>query len=226
MPVSTKPTELAQALRVERRIFALWHREEPPSRTVVEKFSRKLGRYPQDRQQRLLQRLGFETQAVAGSWAMPDPLQDSEGADVYLRQALGNVHDVVVFYSDLLGSDDDPVGRRTGRELEFFCDPLMHQQLRFWFGRVHDIDTAIGQIGRCALNAIPWTFLPGGAAKFTLKDPDGALDSEVAVSIQALLGEAQAAASAAPAAPPAAATQPQPPAGGWLQRLWPFGHRP
>ena len=234
MPVSTKPTDLAREMAAGRQIYALWHREEAPARQVVEKFALKLARYPRDRQQRPLVKLGFESQNQAGTLAMPDPQQDSDGADAYLRQALSKVEDVVVFYSDLLGNDGDPVGRRTGRELEFFCDPLMLPALRFWFGRVHDIDTTYGQIGRCALNAIPWTYLPGGTARFSLRDPDGAMDSEVGQSVSALLsgappaGGGAATEGAAQAASPSAraadeASVPPAPARGWLQRLWPFG---
>lgn len=227
MPQALRPTEMSRQLEQseKRRVYALWHRNEPPARVVVEKFSRKLKRYGMDRRQRQVEWSNFSEGGVAGDTAVPDPQQDAGQAQAYLRRQLDNIDDVVVFYSDRLGDPEDALGRLTGIELEFVFDPGMRHRLRYWFGGVHSIDLELAQIGPCSLRLVPWQRLPPGGTVFNWADPDGKLDAEVGVSLQLLLGDgadapAQAAAPPPPAAPPAAPPEAR---GGWLGRL--FGRK-
>jgi hypothetical protein len=219
-----RPTDMSRQLaqNEKRRVYALWHRNEPPARVVVDKFSRKLKRYGFDRHQRQVEWSNFAESGKAGDAAVPDPQLDGPGAQAYLRQQLDNIDDVVVFYSDRLGDPDDALGRLTGSELEFVFDPGMRGRLRYWFGGVHTIDLELAQIGKCSLRLVPWNRLPPGGEVFNWADPDGKLDSEVGTSLTLLLGEGSETPGPAPAPAP-----PSPPpdsgGGGWLGRL--FGRR-
>lgn len=244
MPRDLRPSEMGRALTEQerRRVYALWHRNEPPARVVVDKFARKLKRYGMDKRQRPVEWANFSDTSRAGDALAPDPKRDLEQAKAYVRRQLDNIDDVVVFYSDLLGDPEDEVGRLTGSELEFVFGEDMRSRLRFWFGGVHSINLELAQIGPCQLRLVPWNRLPPGGSVFNWADPDGKLDAEVGTSVEVLLGDGIGAEGAAPAPelppdparaqppdpaptqPPGPAPAPSPsPGGGWLGRL--FGRK-
>ena len=219
MPSVPSPSALkAQLAATPRRIYALWHPKEDPARAVVRKFWRKRGVYSQDARQRRINWDNFDDTVQSGEFTQePQPAQAAPGAVARLREALGTVDDLVVFYTDLLFSSDDAIGSVTASALPFGLGigAPARREIRFWLGGVAMFDLGLVRIGECKMEEVDWLWLLGPAKTFTWKDPDGALDVEVGQSLIALLRFMDAPARDAPAAP-----APIAPPEALFQRTW------